>query len=70
MIRTKKFVSLDSFGDLLSLAACWRFIPSLFPMLSLFEIVNSHLPSPIADQLNSSYHLLGDDKGPTSEVLL
>ena len=62
MIRTKKIVSLDFLGVLSSLASCWYFITSLFPMLSLLELVNSHLLSPFADQLSSSCRLFGNEK--------
>jgi hypothetical protein len=61
MVRTKKIVSLDFLGDLSSLASCWYFIPSLFLMLSLLELVNSHLLSPLADQLSSSCRLFGNE---------
>jgi hypothetical protein len=68
MIRTKKIVLLDFLGDLLSLASCWYFIISLFPMLlSLLEAVHPQLPSPLADQLNCSGRLLGDDTDPSIE---
>ncbi len=67
MIRTKKIVSLEFLGDFLSLESCWYFITPLFPMLSALEVVDSHLLSPLADQLNSSCRLAGDDKGRPNE---
>ena len=70
MIRTKKIVSLDFLGDFLSLESCWYLITSLFPMLSALEVVDSHLPSPVAHQLTSSCRLCGDDKTVPTRVVL
>lgn len=70
MIRTKKIVSLDFLGNFLSLESCWYFHPSLFPMLSALEVVDSHLPSPVAHQLTSSCRLCGNDKTVPTRVVL